>query len=148
MLNALKLSQGLSESGFHQKTRIIEALSLSLFRRESGKQLCQGFCKRQQSRAMSWFDTAKPVRSTSLWQHPSTTTTSTKHSPPVARRPLRILFHLLSVFALLLASCPFCRIRPPPSLPSVNISWGVLENYEVVRKIGAPDPPPARARPS
>lgn len=29
---------------------------------------------------------------------------------------------------------------------SVNISWGVLENYEVVRKIGEPRTPPHSVR--
>jgi len=70
---------------------------------------------------------------------------------------LRTHVHLLLLCALLLSTSRACHISQRPLLPSmarvyadvnqhmpraywdydsVNISWGVLENYEVVRKIG------------
>jgi hypothetical protein len=75
---------------------------------------------------------------------------------------LRIHVHLLLLCALLLSTSRACHISQRPLLPSmarvyadvnqhmpraywdydsVNISWGVLENYEVVRKIGMPAHP-------
>ena len=101
---------------------------------------------------MAWFDAANP--------HPSTTTLPTFS---LFRGPfrLRIRFWFLVVASIIVAFA-IHRCAKQPSLPSmarvyadvnqhmpraywdydsVNISWGVLENYEVVRKIGAPAPP-------
>jgi hypothetical protein len=112
----------------------------------------QGFCKRLR---LSWFDAATLLCcSTSI-----ITTTRPNYYPssfPGPRRHLRNLLLLCALFFL--SACSACHISQKPLLPSmarvyadvnqhmpraywdydsVNISWGVLENYEVVRKIGA-----------
>ena len=96
-------------------------------------------------------DAANPVPAHS--QNPSTTTPPPRPSRSRGLAGLRLVFWLLLLHL-------FCASRsprpPPPSMArvyadvnqhmpraywdydSVNISWGVLENYEVVRKIGAP----------
>ncbi|THX34956.1 Pkinase-domain-containing protein [Aureobasidium pullulans] len=111
---------------------------------------------------MSWFDAA--AAAALLWLCSATTTTSTFY-PSSSSSPLsftrlcrsRNLLDLSLRCALLLTTCRACHISQKPLLPSmarvyadvnqhmpraywdydsVNISWGVLENYEVVRKIG------------
>ncbi|THX20604.1 Pkinase-domain-containing protein [Aureobasidium pullulans] len=111
---------------------------------------------------MSWFDAA--AAAALLWLCSAITTTSTFY-PSSSSSPLsftrlcrsRNLLDLSLRCALLLTTCRACHISQKPLLPSmarvyadvnqhmpraywdydsVNISWGVLENYEVVRKIG------------
>jgi casein kinase II subunit alpha len=104
---------------------------------------------------MSWFDAAAAL----LCSTTITTTSTFYPSSSKGRRCVRNLIHFLLLSALFLSTSRACHIIQRPLLPSmarvyadvnqhmpraywdydsVNISWGVLENYEVVRKIGAP----------
>ncbi|THV87500.1 Pkinase-domain-containing protein [Aureobasidium pullulans] len=111
---------------------------------------------------MSWFDAA--AAAALLWLCSAITTTSafypsssSSSSSFTRLRRSRNLLDLSLRCALLLTTCRACHISQKPLLPSmarvyadvnqhmpraywdydsVNISWGVLENYEVVRKIG------------
>lgn len=132
-----------------------DRVDLSVLSRESGRHpgLLQATATLQ-SCAMLFDAAAALLCSTSI------TATSTFY-PSSTKGHCRLRNHarLLLLCALLLSTSRACHISQRPLLPSmarvyadvnqhmpraywdydsVNISWGVLENYEVVRKIGAP----------